>query len=128
LHLAAEAGHPYVIEVLLDGRADIDAQDQMQRTPLHLAAKIGNADVAEVLLAQGASLNPKDKSPGRTPLHYAAQQDHKDVTELLLAYGADVNARDLLSRTPLYWASIRVCKDGVCKDVVELLRRYGGRY
>ena len=65
---------------------------------------------------------------GRTALHYAAQQDHLDVTELLLSFGADVNATDLLSRTPMYWASIRVKRDGVCQEVVELLRSHNGRY
>ena len=52
----------------------------------------------------------------------------KDVTELLLSFGADVNATDLLSRTPLYWSSIRVKKDGVCQEVVELLRSHNARY
>jgi ankyrin repeat protein len=117
-----------VVEALLAGGADVNAENPMQRTPLHLAARVGHADVVEALLAWGANVNAKDKSPGHTPLHYAAQHDHKDVAELLLAQGADLNARDLLSRTPLYWASIRVYKDGVCKDVVELLRRHGGLY
>jgi len=45
----------------------------------------------------------------------------------LLAQGADVNVRDLLSRTPLYWASVRFSKERVCKDVIELLRGHGGK-
>jgi len=39
-----------------------------------------------------------------------------------------VNARDLLSRTPLYWASTRANKEGIYMDVVELLRKHGGQY
>jgi len=128
LHAAVLGGHKDVVLVLLAGGADVDAENRMRRTPLHFAARDGYLDVVEVLLAQGADVNAKDKSPSRTPLHYAAQQDHKGVTELLLAQGADVNARDLLSRTPLYWASVRFNKEGVCKDVVELLRRHGGQY
>ena len=127
LHAAVLGGHKDVVIVLLAGGADVDAENRMQRTPLHFAAKEGYLEVVEVLLAQGANVNAKDKSPSRTPLHYAAQQDHKDVAELLLVQGADVNARDLLSRTPLYWASIRASKEGVCKDVVELLREHGGQ-
>jgi len=128
LHAAVLGGHKDVVMVLLAGGADVDAENRMRRTPLHFAAKDGYLDVVEVLLAQGADVNAKDKSPSRTPLHYAAQQDHKGVAELLLVQGADVNARDLLSRTPLYWASIRASKEGVCKDVVELLRENGGQY
>jgi cytohesin len=128
LHSAVLGGHKDVVEVLLAGGADLDAENLIRRTPLHFAARDGYVDVVEVLLAQGASVNVKDKSPGRTPLHYAAQQDHKDIAELLLAQGADVNARDLLSRTPLYWASTRANKEGICMDVVELLRKHGGQY
>ena len=84
--------------------------------------------MAEALLIGEANIEAKDRSPGRTALHYAAQQDHTDVTELLLNFGADVNATDLLSRTPLYWASIRVKRDGVCHEVVELLRSHNARY
>ena len=51
-----------------------------------------------------------------------------DVNELLLSFGANVNATDLLSRTPMYWASIRVKRDGACQEVVELLRSHNGRY
>jgi len=128
LHVAALGGHQDVALVLLAGGANVNAINRMERTPLHFAARDGYVDVVEVLLAQGANVNAKDKSPSRTPLHYAAQEDHKDVAELLLVQGADVNARDLLSRTPLYWASIRASKEGVCKDVVELLREHGGQY
>jgi len=128
LHTAVLGGHKDVVLVLLAGGANVDPENRMQRTPLHFAARDGYLDVVEVLIAQGADVNIKDKSPGRTPLHYAAQQDHKNVAELLLAQGADVNARDLLSRTPLYWASTRANKEGICKDVVELLRKHGGQY
>ena len=128
LHAAVLGGHKDVVLVLLAGGADVDAENRMRRTPLHFAARDGYLDVVEVLLAQGADVNAKDKSPSRTPLHYASQQDHKGVAELLLVQGADVNARDLLSRTPLYWASVRFNKEGVCRDVVELLREHGGQY
>ena len=128
LHAAALGNQKDVVVVLLAGGANVNSENQMERTPLHFAARDGHLDVVEILLAQGANVNAKDKSPSRTPLHYAAQQDHKDIAELLLAQGADVNARDLLSRTPLYWASIRLNRDRVCKDVVELLRKHGGQY
>jgi len=128
LHIAVSGGHTDVVVALIAGGADVNVENPMKRTPLHIAARIGHVDVVEVLLAHGANINAKDRSPGRTPLHYAAQEDHKDVAEFLLAQGADVNARDLLSRTPLYWASVRYCKEGVCKEVVELLRSHGGLY
>jgi len=72
-------------------------------------------------------VHAKDKGPGRTALHYAAEQDHAEVAQLLLAHGADVNASDVLSRTPLYWATIRATKENIRMDVIDVLRQQGGR-
>lgn len=127
LHRAAKGGNKDVAVFLLDAGADVNAENYMERTPLHFAAKNGNIDVVEVLIARGAAVNAKDRSPGHTPLHYAAQQGHKEIAELLLSNGADVNARDLLAHTPMYWASARFNREGVCGDVLELLREHGAR-
>ena len=127
LHAAAKGGNKDVVVSLLDAGADVNAENYMERTPLHFAAKNGHIDIVEVLLARGAAVNAKDRSPGLTPLHYAAQQGHKEVAELLLSNGADVNARDLLAHTPMYWASARFNREGVCGEVVELLREHGAR-
>lgn len=127
LHAAAIGGNKDVVVSLLDAGADVDAENYMERTPLHLAAKSGHIDVVKVLLSRGAAVNAKDRSPGLTPLHYAAQQGHKEIAELLLSNGADVNARDMLAHTPMFWASSRFNKEGVCGEVVELLREHGAR-
>jgi len=127
LHAAAKGGNRDIVVSLLDAGADVNAENYMERTPLHFAAKTGHIDVVEVLLARGAAVNAKDRSPGLTPLHYAAQQGHKEVAELLISNGADVNARDLLAHTPLYWASARFNREGVCGEVVESLREHGAR-
>jgi len=127
LHIAVLGGHQDVVLALLAAKASVNAENPIGRTPLHYAAREGHSDAVEALLAHGATVNAKDKSPGHTALHYAAYQNQKDVAELLLAEGADVNARDLLSHTPLYWASIARPDEGETnEDIIELLREHGG--
>lgn len=43
LHHASRAGNLEEVTTLLDGGADVTAQDQLQRNPLHLAAFAGQA-------------------------------------------------------------------------------------
>jgi ankyrin repeat protein len=104
LHVAANKD---VAELLLAYKADVNATNNSNETPLHLAAMGGHKDVAELLLANKANVNVRSNDRGRTPLHLAAMTGHKDVVELLLANGAGVDTRDNMGRTPLHWATFR---------------------
>jgi ankyrin repeat protein len=86
LHMAAEAGHKNVAELLLANKAKVNAKDSGGFTPLHFAALYGRKDVAEYLLANKAKVNAKDNG-GFTPLQYATKEGHKDVVELLRRHG-----------------------------------------
>jgi len=83
LHLAAEEGHPDLAKLLLAGKADVNARNKIDATPLHLAALKGHADMAKLLLACGADVNAKESKYGQTPLQLAASRGHKDAAELL---------------------------------------------
>jgi ankyrin repeat protein len=117
LHAAATmSGNKDVVECLLANKADVNAKDNVGRTPLHVAAWRGAVDVAETLLAHGAEINAKDNK-GQTPLHLAAEMDHEQVAELLLANKAEANAKDNNGSTPLH----RVAAVGYYMRMVELL-------
>jgi len=118
LHWAAYENHTNVVELLLVSKADVNARDSFNKTPLFYAAS--DPDVVKLLLANKADVNAKDNS-GRTPLHEAAIHGHKDVAELLLAYKADVNATNNAGKTPLFFA-VQYNR----KDVADLLRQHGG--
>lgn len=67
LHVAAQAGHPKVVTLLLDAGANLEALCEGGLTPLILAASASRLDTLEVLLARGAVSDARNAS-GRTAL------------------------------------------------------------
>ncbi|ROT79769.1 26S proteasome non-ATPase regulatory subunit 10, partial [Penaeus vannamei] len=98
LHVAAGKGHREIVEALLAGGADPNAQDRKGIGPLVMAAKEGHREVVEMLLAGGADPNARVGfgffSKDSRALHVAAKKGHKEVVEALLAGDADPNAQD----------------------------------
>jgi len=120
LHLAAWNDQRELVELLLVGKAEVNAKDKFGQTPLHLATDMGHKDVAKLLLASQAEVNAKDND-GRTPLHMPAAKGYQEVAELLLASNVEVNAKDKFGQTPLHYAA-----SNDRSYVVELLRQHGG--
>lgn len=103
LHDACLWGNRGATQMLLDARANMEAQDGHGNTPLHIACKHGQLSVAQLLLESGAVLNSRN-TPEETPLHLACQYGNLDVAQLLLKNGADVNAVSEIGETPLHVA------------------------
>lgn len=85
MHMAAQQGHPAIVDLLVAAGAHVNATDHRHNTPLHAAAgnSMQGAAVARQLLAAGATLD----APGgwRTAaLHVAAQCGNQAVAEVLL--------------------------------------------
>ena len=92
LHMASLRGYEEVARVLLEGDADVRAQNDDDQTPLHVASREGHLEVVRVLLEHGASTKAQDKV-GSTPLYLALQprdvEGPHDHTS-----GADARAED----------------------------------
>lgn len=80
LHVAAMRWTPRVLQVLLDGGADINAATADGMTPLHLAARFGRAEIVRLLIEKGADPSVRNKS-GATPIDIAG--DRKDIIDVL---------------------------------------------
>lgn len=55
LHAAAAQGHAAIVRALIKRGADMNIQDESDRTPLHIATEWGRVAVMRTLLAMGAS-------------------------------------------------------------------------
>lgn len=100
LHTAAYIGDIDSTKLIIASKADANAEEQFNNSPLNFAAGKGYIDIVDVLLKRGADVNHKNED-GWTPLHGAASSGHFSIVELLINNGALVNLRDSDGRTPL---------------------------
>lgn len=84
--------HVPVIRLLLASKANLEAKDHQECTPLHLACKKGSYESIAVLLAYGANIYAVDERQW-TPLHYAAYNGHPNVCKQLLSFSADTDPK-----------------------------------
>ncbi|HVV68728.1 MAG TPA: ankyrin repeat domain-containing protein [Gammaproteobacteria bacterium] len=105
LHVAAYYGRHEVVAALLDAKAEIEARDNYDKTPLHNA--INSPEVTRSLLNAKADVNAKTEK-GSTALSLLAEiggfhTHHLEVLRNLLDSKAEVNhlSESYFSRTPL---------------------------
>jgi ankyrin repeat protein len=94
-----DASREAVAVALIDGGADVAAQDELGWTALHHAGRAGSRAV-ELLLGAGADVEVAAHD-GTTPLHTAAAQANVEVARALIAAGASPALRDGNGLTPL---------------------------
>jgi hypothetical protein len=91
LHYAATNGHAAIVELLLAGGADANAENTNQARPLHCAANGGHTAVVLLLLKEAdADVNAVSAAAvgGHTALGLATKKGHTDVVALLESRGA----------------------------------------
>ena len=113
------------IMALIEGNADVNAEDDQNRSAIHLLASRHNPapDAPKILFAltsAGANPNAMDSSL-LTPLMEACKQKNTVMVETLLKAGARVDLRDRSSWTALLHAASK----GAPLEIYELLKKAG---
>ncbi|XP_014678387.1 PREDICTED: transient receptor potential cation channel subfamily A member 1 homolog isoform X2 [Priapulus caudatus] len=119
LHLSILNERPDIMDLLLCNKADVDATNDTNDTPLHIAcrqSKTGNRFIILKLLKAGADVYKKNKE-GLTPMDLAAVHNGIEAVSLMLDYHQDLAAR---SPRSLIEAAIRGND-----QVLELLLNFG---
>jgi len=101
LHWAASHGYGERTSQLLQHHAQIEATDDLGRTPLLVA----HSDAAEKLVAAHANWIALDKQ-GNTALHYAAEDNPRHLELLFRAGFSVIDARNNAGLTPLHFAAL----------------------
>ena len=106
------------VKKALNSGANINAQDDIDFTPLQYSARGGHYEIVKLLLEKGASINIKD-TIGELPIH---KIENLKVTQILIEKGSDINAKNNQLQTPLDNA-IKFQKH----KIIKLLRKHGGK-
>lgn len=120
LHRAAQDGDLGRVDELLKGCADINAFDEIGKTPLHYAAEKEHFTVVKYLLANGADVNAHhEPTISNTALADVAAACSLKMAQLLVEAGADPTIKGWMGLDALYHAQQRECDEG--QRVYELL-------
>jgi len=116
LHLAAGNKMHNVAKLLIEHKADLNAEDNGQKTPLHYAVQNGDGEMVTLLLSHGAIL----KENGDL-LEHSISRGFIQIVEIFLKNGVGVNSRYKNGETPLHMAA----KLPPSCMVVEYLLKHG---
>lgn len=102
LHIAVKLQLDNIVELLVNKKININAQDEHDFIPLYYAIESGNSKIAIYLINKGADLNLQDYI-GNTILHYAIIDDNYDVIKSVInTQNLNVNLYNLDLQLPIH--------------------------
>src|SRR6266550_1650674 len=120
LYAASQGGHKNIVEMVIEKRANVNAQGGQYGNALQAAPHWGHNNIVELLIEKGANVNAQGGFYGNA-LQAASQGGHKNIVELLLEKGVNVNAQGGEYGNALQAAS----QWGHINNIVELLIEKG---
>lgn len=113
---AADSGQTDKVRQLVEGGANINAQNAEGRTPAMIATYNNDVETAKVLIEAGADVNLQDGMKN-TPFLYAGAEGYLEILKLTIKAGADPAITNRYGGTALIPAS----EHGYVEVVEELL-------
>ena len=106
LLIASEKGYYYIVQLLANKGASLEARNQNGMTPLLLASKNGHIEICKFLInnQRKADLQTHCDGDGMTPLLLACQYGYIEICRFMLQKGAYVHARNKDKATGLILA------------------------
>ncbi len=115
LSIAAVAGPPEMVQLLLEAGARINGPKSAVHTPLMGAALVGNIETVKMLLEAGVDTHAGD------PLRAAAKHDHTEVARILVTAGVELES----TASPLGWTPLFYAARSNNVDLLKLLIKAG---
>lgn len=107
IHFAVVAGNIDLVHKLIERKANIEALDKNQMTPLHYSAEDGHIALTKILLDAGANPLAKDED-NCTALHMSAENGYAEICEILLKKSPSlIHALDVFKMSALHYAAYR---------------------
>lgn len=105
LHIAAAFGRFEIVSELIRNKADVDARDLDDRTPLHAAVRFDADEIAlgqtlRSLIDAGSNMEYRNED-FQTPLMEAASENNFTAVEILVEAGANIHTRDHVGKSSL---------------------------
>lgn len=100
LHLAIEKHDHQMVQLLIDGNANLEIENGFWERPIHIAVLKNCEAVTKLLVNCGAELNSQDFFD-ETPLHCAVRNGHIALIRFLLERGAKHDILNKKGQTPL---------------------------
>ena len=99
LHRAVGSEQLILAKALLDGGANVNAKDSIDRTPIHIAIHKKDPALTKLLIRHKANIHEINDQKD-TLLHIAVREDKPEIAKLLLKAGSKVNAKNDANETP----------------------------
>jgi len=90
IHSAVQRGHISAVDMLIEHRARVEAQDSLKQTPLFYAAVAGGCPMIKCLLDRRADISHQSLVADTTPLHHAVALSRHGEVQLLLESSAPI--------------------------------------
>ncbi|MFL2911076.1 MAG: ankyrin repeat domain-containing protein [Limisphaerales bacterium] len=120
LHHAAWNGKIETMKWLINNKADIEFQNNLNWSPLHWATRNGQIQSVRLLLENNAKVNLQGNL-NQTALHLAVKHNYEKIVTVLLNAKAQPNKTDIYGQTPIHLAAL----DGYTPILINLLENGG---